>query len=207
MNRQLLQFWIIITADRKKVFALCTLLLSAISLWARNAFTSGDDSRPQGTSVRADGSEGSDQSLNEGDGGDGTKMRRRVSIPPITPLSRDLFATNEEYFSSSAQTDSVDEDDAKSAPGNDDNPKAQRELAQRLLERRVRREAEELRLRSTMMGALPIAVIETKSSGSSAGVVVRVGQMIDGFRLVEVGRDIAVLEKEGVHVELGRRRQ
>lgn len=207
MNQRLLQFWIIITADRKKAFALCTLLLSAVSLWARNAFTSGDDARPQGTAVSADGAGGSDHASGGGGVGDGTRGRRRVSIPPITPLRRDLFATNEEYFSSSAQTDSADEDNAKSAAGNDDNPKAQREMAQRLLERRVRREAEELRLRSTMMGALPIAVIETKSSGSSAGVVVRVGQTIDGFRLIEVGRDIAVLEKEGVLVELGRRRQ
>ncbi len=66
--------------------------------------------------------------------------------------------------------------------------------SRRTLESNVRLEAQGLSLTSTMMGRMPLVVIN--------GQVLRVGSTISGFQLLGVFNDKCVLTKNGVQVEL-----
>ena len=65
-------------------------------------------------------------------------------------------------------------------------------------------ELSQLRLRGTLLGSSPTAVLETVSDRKSH--VLRPGQEFAGFTLVEIGSASVTLEKEGFTVELERAR-
>jgi hypothetical protein len=69
---------------------------------------------------------------------------------------------------------------------------------------RVMKEAASLRLRGSLIGSTPMAVIEVTGKRADKGNVVRPGQVVEGFTLIEVHSTGVVLEKDGVRVELRR---
>ena len=64
---------------------------------------------------------------------------------------------------------------------------------------RVEEQAGLLKVRSIVLGQNPNAVVESKGRVRQ---VVRIGQVIDGFTLVEVVADSIVLEMDSVRVRL-----
>ena len=77
-------------------------------------------------------------------------------------------------------------------------------VGQEKLARLVREEAESLRLKSTLMGPNPMAVIESSISGQRVSRTLRPGDRIDGFLLLTVESRLVVLEKHGERIELER---
>lgn len=65
----------------------------------------------------------------------------------------------------------------------------------------IRALASELKLRSTMLGATPMAVFELGGASGKGRVVARVGEPVGGFTLVEVTAGGAVLELDGVRIK------
>ncbi|RMH24210.1 MAG: hypothetical protein D6693_10195 [Planctomycetota bacterium] len=202
MNQSLLQFWAIVTADRKKAAMLGALVLVAGGLWVRAALTTGPSRAKAGAgggivTLQADG--GEDEGPAEPD------LRRTVTVTPAPRNTRDLFALSDALVSLSSQMEPDASGAPKSASGSDDNTQRPGARA-RDRERRVRDEASSLRLRSTMIGASPIAVIETPE-GNRHGVVVRPGDVVEGFRVVAIRTHEVELEKDGVSVTIARAAQ
>ena len=67
--------------------------------------------------------------------------------------------------------------------------------AEMLREKKIRARAAGLKLQSTMLGSHPAAIINSK--------LVRAGEFIDGFRVVEIQAKYCLLECDGVPVRLG----
>ena len=114
-------------------------------------------------------------------------------------IDRDLFKPNLEYFPLADGAEAACRQ-AAAGPGWFDavrqyvleKQRAQTQYLDRV--RGVRAEARALSLTSTMLGASPAAVIN--------GKVLRVGDVIDGFRLERIDSARCTLVKEGVRVEL-----
>ncbi len=204
MKRSLIELWVRVTSDRRKASVLGALLIIAGGMWLRTMLIADNAPRKARASVNSkiasiDAGEGSGNSI-----GDREKSKRlRIEIPAPPALDRDLFALSARYFSLSSQTEAPAQEPPKSAQGTVENPHEQELLRQQALVRRINEEAAELRLRSTIVGANPFAVIESGASGKSSGMVVGLGGTIRGFQLVEVRSRSVVLEKSGVQVELG----
>ncbi len=191
----LIRLWVMVTADRRKAIALGALLAVGGILWVRAMIVTGGRSsgaaRAQRTSTVA--SEGG-ASGNKG-ASETSREQRIVHLPAIAPLERDLFALSDSHFPPSAQTEPSVEQPPKSLTGTDDSLGS---------EQQVREEASRLRLRSTIVGGAPMAVIEIRGAGrTSEAKVLRPGESVEGFILIEVRRDLVVLEKQGVRVEVG----
>jgi hypothetical protein len=128
-------------------------------------------------------------------------QRAVVLIPRTRRLERDLFAPDAVRYPRPSQTDPDGLIDPKSAGGSDDIPPVDAEALREAAVRAVRAEASRLRLRSTMVGSVPIAVIETDERGAERAVL-RPGDHYAGFLLVEVSSRSVIVEKNGVRVEL-----
>ena len=206
MNKSLLEFWAVITADRKKAAMLGTLVVVAGGLWVRASLMTGPDTAKAGTdavittlSTASPGNAAAAES-------DEPDLRRTIALTSPPPLTRDLFALSDVFVSLSSQTDPAAGGSPKSASGTDDKPLRPIALGPAAIEQRVREEAAGLRLRSTMIGASPIAVIETPGVGRH-GAVVRVGDEVEGFRVISIGTEDVELEKAGTRVTLTRSTQ
>ena len=127
----------------------------------------------------------------------------RVAAPP--PLERDLFALNEVYFPPPSQTQPPVHPPPKSEASSVETP-PQASGAERADEpgQRAQRDAQRLRLRGTLLGSAPMAVIEVIGSKDRRGTVVRPGQEVEGFVVSEIRAAAVVLERDGVKVELKR---
>lgn len=196
MKDRLLELWYTITADKKRAAMLGALALVAVVLWIQKGLQS-ENSRaaaPRAASATTPRSAGPDATPQD--------RGEEIRVPGPSRLERDLFALSEAYFPWPSQTDSSGVEDPKSSDGIDDNSIDTERLNREALVRGVRDEAKRLRLRSTMLGATPVAVIEEAGSGQRGSSVLRVGQSIAGFTVIEIGTRRAVLEKHGVEVEL-----
>lgn len=112
--------------------------------------------------------------------------RPRVTVELPDYLARDLFNfPADEVAWAEPKNDEADEMEEKSDAQRSDD---------QLRSATVRRAAEDLRLRSVMMGETPSAVIN--------GRVLRPGQQIQGFTLLEVSERHVLLERHGVIVRL-----
>jgi len=206
MQERLRDLWIVITADKKKAGVLGGLLVVALVLWARTALTESPKraaaSDDQATTQTSTGTAG-----DSGDGANGSEKPREI-VRAVSPalLQRDLFAVSDERLAPPAQPDPSEEAGHKSEAGSDDKPVEQERSARLTRDERVREEARRLRLRSTMLGRRPMAVIEVTKDRSRTSGVVRLGESIEGFRVVEIAARAAVLEKDGVRVVLERER-
>lgn len=203
MRTRLAHMWIAMTADKKKAGVLAGLVLVACALGLRAALIT------RGGAVRAAAvNTASAPAAPKGGAAKNTHAEVRkpagervVRLPALDGLTRNIFLPDPDVFPLSAQTDAADREAAKSRTGNDDKSSdLERDVRER--SRRVREEAGRLRLRSTIVGGTPLVVIERTTGAKGAGLVLRLGQEIDGFTLLEVRSDRAVLQKEGVRVEL-----
>ena len=202
MKERLIEAWVLLIADKRKAGLLAVLVFAALGLWARAALLGG---HPSSASAAV-----GTQTVGSTDvvsGGPGAFERAPlVVLPPPEPLTRDLFAPGPAFGDQPLQTEQPADSGPKSAAGTDDKSPVSPELRRMELERAVREEASRLQLSSTMVGANPIAVFQLEGSSGSRAVL-RVGESIDGFELVEVSARNAVLLKNGIRVELniGRR--
>ncbi len=200
MKRQLLELWIAASSDPRKLGILGALLVVALGLWGRAALM---QSGPSEAEASRKGSASSSASSAKGGEHSSEKAgpTRVVTLPPIEPLGRDLFAVSEELIPQPSQPEAKASGAPKPSPSNDDKPMDLEQLRiARIMER-----ASGLRLRSTIVGGEPIAVIE-QVGRRSQGRVVRLGEQIAGFSLVKVDAGRVVLEQDGVRVELAQQR-
>ena len=134
------------------------------------------------------------------------KSRGEIVVLPPPPLSlRNVFQIDPALFPppDSNKPDGTQPKVAeKSASAIAENPEEAARNAMQQLELRIAKESEGLRLRGTLLGGSPTAVLETVSDRKS--FVLMPAQQIIGFTLVEVRPTSVVLEKEGITVELHR---
>ena len=208
MNKQFQEVWTLITSDKKKAMALGSLALVAGGLWLRAAITSGPSKASASDKKRmtADGEKRAKKSGEKNAESDKSEtVVRVIAVTSPPPLTRDLFALSDALLASSSQMDSDRSGNPKSAVGKDDKPLQSAAMRAQTLEERVQSEASDFRLRSTMIGASPIAVIETQGAKSrQSGTVVRVGEQIEGFTVIAIRARDVELEKEGVRITLSR---
>lgn len=202
MKQQLAQLWIAITQDGKKAAILGALVVVAAALWVRASLLSGGPRQASADdqSVESAGDGGSQTGAGAW-GDDESVEAAPTTLPPLRPLDRDFFAPNEQYFPKSSQTDSPDEEAPKSAGGTDETSDQTRSPREQHA-RSVRERADRMKLRSTVVGAQPYAVIQSPTFGEGRGKVFSVGDVVDGLHLIEIASDHVVLEHGGVRVTL-----
>jgi hypothetical protein len=206
MKQRLIESWVMVTADKRKAGVLGLLLVTALVLWARAAILGGEPASASAATSKA-GNGSSDQGKSSGASPTGEfELAPMVLLPRSRALTRDLFTPGPEFGPQPLQPDQTDATGPKSAPGKDDNLPVSPELRRQELERAVRDEASRLHLSSTMVGSNPVAVIQSEGKNGSRSVL-RIGESLDGFELVEVTAREVVLIKNGIRVELsiGRR--
>ncbi len=205
MKRKLAEMWLLITADRKRTTILGALLIVLVGVSVQTFMSRG----PKRASASGD----------NGDGAGATPDSRTgviadlpaseiITVVRATPVSRDIFQLDDEAFPP-PQTEPPSElttDATKSAPGSVETPRADPSPPVDDVNRRVAQEASRLKLRSVVIGgSVPTVVIETSNERRRARrVVLAAGQTIEGFTLVEIANEQAILEKEGVRVVLER---
>jgi len=201
VKKRLMEFWVIVTADPKKASVLGGLVLVALVMWIRAGIVSGSSEKPAPGPRQAGASQLTSSAAGASKGREHAGADR-IALPSLTPLERNLFLPSERYFPLPSQTEAPEPSTAKSPIGNDDKEQVDEAALAALHEQRIREQAERLRVRSIMLGSSPTAVIETRGSRGGAARVLRVGQQIDGFTLVEVHRSHVVVVQDGIRVAL-----
>lgn len=185
---------ILAKAEPKQSITLGVVTVLALGLWARAATQNGS------RAMAASG--GSTDAVEQDREQARAAAREVVVIDGAHPITRDLFTPRPEDFPPPVQTEPIAAAASKSPTGSDDKTNEANSLPQLTPEARVLAESGALTLRSTVVGADPIAVIEVRRSGTPERAVLRVGDSVIGFRLVRVVNRHAVVEKDGVEVEL-----
>lgn len=203
MKRKLRELWVVVTDDRRKATALAALLLVLAVMGVK---TMVDGAGPRGSRAALKG----DSASSVADAGQDAVTRtmaalgggpasRVISLAPTPRLSRNLFALDESHFPLPVQTEPLRTSPKTSTDATvEARPENADEVKARVIAR-VEEQAKSLRLRSTLLGQSPIAVIESKGRERN---VVRIGQVVDGFTLVEVATNSVLLEMESVRVRL-----
>jgi len=188
-----------VASDKRKASALAALMLVLVVLGVKQA----DLALP--SSATAEPGDGSglaglvtESSLDEL-GFRGPIIR----APRPEPTERDLFRLDPAFFPKPSQTAPSDPEPPKSAARPAEVP-VDTGLAERALRERVLSESAALRLKSVMMGRQPIAVIQSNAGARPETVMLRPGETVNGFELIEVKANTVVLEKQGVTIELTR---
>ncbi len=205
MKKKMRELWVVVTDDRRKATFLAALLMVLVGLGIKTFF---GGAGPRGTNAALTKDSGSESSL--ADAGQSAVNRtmaalgggpssRVISLAPTPRLSRNLFALDEAYFPRPVQTElPVASRRTYGAPVVEARPENADEVRARVAAR-VEEQAGLLRVRSIVLGQEPIAVVESKGRVRQ---VVRIGQVVDGFTLVEVAADSIVLELDSVRVRL-----
>ncbi len=185
-----------ILADKKKVIVLSSLGAVALALGARAVF-SGGDRRPSAARVtQVSTATQSSQAVVVNTIDAETRFRALADALPApvqaSSTARDLFALNPEHFPHSAEPDPPKDASAKSAPQSDDD--AVRRAA-------IARDAESIRLKSTVVGDRPVAVINLGGITGNREVLARVGDTVSGFTVVSIEARRVVLERDGERIE------
>ncbi|MFG0274665.1 MAG: hypothetical protein ACF8QF_06380 [Phycisphaerales bacterium] len=195
-----------IAADPKKSAVLGALALVAAVMWMRSGFTM---ARPSSASAsQTTGSEASRagavlaSTASEIASVRERLRRREVTLPSPEGGMRDLFALSGAFPRPEAPKVTTPQLSPKSPPTSDETEAARMERERLARIDQVRTEAGRLRLRSTMVGQRPVAVIEVSGAGRPRSVVLRMGQAVDGFELVEIRTNGVLLIKDEIPVEL-----
>lgn len=203
MNATLAKYWVHITAEPKKAAVLAVLAVVAVFMIGRTAIRSMSGPAPAAASVRTRAAPAANVKGAEAQTRIVFRALAPIRDPDAPPMVRDIFALSAAHFPPTGPDNAPDGRGAKSPAGLDDITDDPRS-AQRV-EERVRTLAQSLRLRSTLMGAAPMVVIEHGGSGASGtrrSSVLRIGDAVDGFTLVEVTRHWVEVEMDGVRVRL-----
>lgn len=199
MKAKIAEIKMLLAADKKQATILAGLLAFLVISMGRMALNMSPSkaSAKQGSSAKADNQENAP----------GTNAKAgpaTIELKALPDTTRDIFALNPEQFPEPARSEQSAEVRPKSDPGNDEAQGADPLTEQELNERAVLAEADRLRLRSTILGANPIAVIESPLKGKTRSVVLGVGDEVDGFSVIEIRRLSVLIEKNGVRAELTR---
>ena len=201
MNRVFAEFVVLLRAERKKAAVLGALGLVLAAMLIKQA---------PGFSPRSASASSPSSSENADGGAPGSGVAESLAgAGPIIHVTqaptprRDLFRFDEGVFPSAPQSAPAAELGPKSEPLQDEVDGERESDAERLV-RIARRDAAGLRLTSTLVGDRPIAVIERGEGRDRTSEVVRVGQEIGGFTLIEVSTHAVVLERRGIRVRLER---
>lgn len=199
MRSKIAEIKMLLAADKKQATVLAGLLVFLVISMGRMLLNMSPSkaSARQSSATQAD----QDQERSSGDAG---AARGTVKLAPLPDSARDIFALNPEKFPEPARPEQSAEVGPKSDPGIDESLEADPLTRQQQTQRAVLAEADLLRLRSTILGANPIAVIESRSEGKTRSVVLGVGDLVDGFQIIEIRRLSVLIEKSGVRVELTR---
>jgi hypothetical protein len=189
--------------DPRKVLILATLLVLLGFLIVRqawNATASAEASRhvtaPASSSVDSDEPDSSSRTGKLGVAGAGESPVQKWLQSPPTPLTRNLFALKLDVFPSdvtrsheSEESRGFWEEVAKSLLDQADQQERKQELLSSLQE-----QAKALRLTSVLMGPKPRAVIN--------GELVGEGDVVAGFRVLQIEPRRIVIEREGIRLEI-----
>lgn len=196
----------VILADKRKSAILGALAMVALAMWLRSGFSLG---RP--SSARA-----SQPAQNEASRAGAVLAttaleiaavrerlsRREVILPRPGGSPRDLFALAGAFLPPEDPNVTTQQESPKFPP-----PPVETEAARKERERlarieQVRTDARRLRLRSVIVGQRPAVVIEVGGAGRPRSVVLRAGQRVEGFELVEIRSASVLLLKDEIPVEL-----
>ena len=199
---RLREMWILMLADRKKAGALAALGAVLLFMLGRQILEVGPASASGSTPA-------SENEILEGGRRAITLDELRVEGPMIdvatpAPAGRNVFGFNERAFPDPAQSPPSSEVGEKSDTEGAESPAVAERARAEQIARLVREEAGGLRLKSTLMGPNPMAVIEAGTRGRGSPRTLRIGDQVEGFTLVHVEVSRVVLEKHGVEVELER---
>lgn len=185
-------------ADPKKAAALATLAVVMTFMWIR---VLGGSSGPASASAHVSGPAQPDNAGGFATGPKPSAMHealREWASRPISPLNRNLFAINYEFFPQDGtrvpvlrapQGDGFWDRLAKSMTARADAKKEQEVLRENL-----RLQAAQLKVQSTVMGAQPKALIN--------GGLVGEGDVVASFRVSKIEARRVVVEREGIKLEL-----
>ncbi|MGP1310430.1 MAG: hypothetical protein ACTS27_09560 [Phycisphaerales bacterium] len=182
-------------ADKKKASILGGLGAVALVLGARALLLSGDDPKPA-SSTQAQITPAFASGVPTEDAEDRLRALMSQSTGAAYPTypDRDLFALREAYFPHPAEPEPPQDESAKSAEQRDEviprRPTAS-EIA-----------AASLTLKSTLIGKRPLAVLSVSGLSGGTEHVVRVGDSVNGFSVVEIGAKRIVLDLDGERIEL-----
>ncbi len=185
-----------VLADKKKVILLGSLGAIALALGARALF-SGGPGRPKTPRVtQVSNSTMSSQAVVVNTIDAETRFRSLADALPApvqsSPASRDLFALDPEHFPHASEPEPPQEQSAKSAPQTDDDALRREALL---------RDAETIRLKSTLVGDRPVAVFTLGGLAGKGEVLVRPGDTVNGFLVVSIKSQRVVLERDGERIE------
>jgi hypothetical protein len=185
-----------ILADKKKVIILGSLGALAVALGAR-AMLSGDKRPSSGARVATVSTATASSYAAAASTIDAESRFRTIaaSLPALAQASRserDIFSLNTEHFPQPVETQPPETPDAKSEPQSDDDAKRREAIA---------RDAESIRLKSTLIGDRPVAVIDLGGITGSRDLLVRVGDTVSGFVVVSIESKRVILERDGERIE------
>lgn len=204
MKRRMTELWLLATQDKKKLVVLCGLLGVLVFIGGRRAIEAGPSRAKAALPTTSDEVVAELErasAVTEDDLGPGGPI---IEVPMLASGDRDLFRFNETYFPRPIDPNATGEVVPKSPGDQDETPSVDVRSVQEMLAERVRKESDSIRLTGTMVGSKPIAVLETGKGRSRTSEVLRPGDSMLGFVLIEVRSHSVVVEKEGVRVELRR---
>lgn len=202
MNEKFSQLWVMAQQDRKKATTLAVLLVVAVAMGVR-ALLSGGGGPSRASAAPATRAAASAPKAGAGAAAP-TMDQALASLRPQTRLSTRGAPPRDLFHSSWAVIGSTEgEGSGKSGAGLADNGNGASAEDPRS---RVESEAQELRLRSTMLGASPLAVIEHSEGDAAKRRVAKPGEQIAGFTVVRIEAHLVELEKDGVRIVLQQER-
>lgn len=124
-----------------------------------------------------------------------------ISVPRPARISRDLFAIEAEQFPLPAQPERpvVSSASSETTQVESAEPNADEERAR--VEAQLIAETAGWRLRSILMGSSPSVVMEVDGAGARRAVM-RVGQTLRNWTLVQIEASSAVIERDGLRVRV-----
>lgn len=204
MNRKLRELVVLLKDDPRRA-GILSVMLVVLSVMVVRAMWFRGPVRASGA-VKPASAETSSQAVAKGAGLKAAVEKRRrgpivsLKAPPIE--LPDIFALNEKVFPATAKPQPGQRVAPKSAPIIAEDPVQTAHRLRAELEARVMKEASALKLRGTLLGASPTAVME--SPLEKRPIVLTPGQEIAGFTLVDITPTGVVLEKEGIRVDVQR---
>lgn len=199
MHGALTEFRVIVTSDKRKSIVLASLTLLLIFVIGRAMLGAGP-ARASATSSSASRRE----RIFSDDPSRVALDTSRALIPVLRPgaTDRNVFQLDPSVFPPPAQTDpsaslppNSPSNLADEIPENPDRVRVAAELE-------AQQQLAKLRLRSTVMGSRPLALIEVVSGRTSDRTWARPGDPVGAFTLVRVETRGVVLELNGVEYEL-----
>lgn len=195
MNERFNDLWVMVQQDRKKAATLCVLMVVAVAMGIRAIVSgAGGPSKAAAATPAAKGGAGGVAKA----AAPLTIEQALASLRPQQRLSLDGAPPRDLFHSTWAVIGSLESEGGEKSPaGLADNATGAPPEDPRL---RIEEEASALRLRSTLLGGNPLAVIERPEGGGARRQVARLGESVEGFRVIRIDAHEIEVEKDGVRV-------